>query len=66
MSQQDIHFDEIISRYRSDPFDYVDMYAVHAGRVKFLVEEGTEVEGPTGEWKHIPGSSLYEITREKN
>ena len=66
MSQQDIHFDEIISRYRSDPFDYVDMYAVHAGRVKFLVEEGTEVEGPTGEWKHIPGSSLYEITRENN
>ena len=66
MSQQEIHFDEIISRYRSDPFDYVDMYAVHAGKVKFLVEEGSEVEGVTGEWKHIPGSSLYEITRENN
>ncbi len=66
MSQQEIHFDEILSRYRSDPFDYVDMYAVHAGQLKFLVEEGTEVEGVTGEWKHIPGSSLYEITREKN
>ncbi len=66
MSQQEIHFDEIISRYRSDPFDYVDMYAVHTGKVKFLVEEGSEVEGVTGEWKHIPGSSLYEITRENN
>lgn len=66
MSQQDIHFDEVISRYRSDPFDYVDMYAVHAGQVKFLVEEGAEVEGMSGEWKHIPGSKLYEITRENN
>jgi acetyl/propionyl-CoA carboxylase alpha subunit len=66
VSQQEIHFDEILSRYRSDPFDYVDMCAVHAGQVKFLVEEGAEVEGVTGEWKHIPGSRLYEITRENN
>lgn len=66
MSQQDIHFDEIISRYRSDPFDYVDMHAVHTGKVKFLVEDGAEVEGLTGEWKHISGSPLYEITRENN
>lgn len=66
MSQQEIHFDEILSRYRSDPFDYVDMCAVHAGQVKFLVEEGAEVEGVTGEWKHVPGSRLYEITRENN
>lgn len=66
MSQQEIHFDEIISRYRSDPFDYVDMFAVHTGKVKFLVDEGAEVEGLTGEWKHIPGSKLYEITRENN
>lgn len=66
MSQQEIHFDEVISRYRSDPFDYVDVYAVHTGKVKFLVVEGEEVEGVTGEWKHIPGSSLYEIDRENN
>ncbi len=66
MSQQEIHFDEIISRYRSDPFEYVDMYAVHAGQVRFLVEDGADVEGVTGEWKHVPGSALYEITREHN
>jgi hypothetical protein len=64
--QQEIHFDEILSRYRSDPFDYVDMCAVHTGQVKFLVEEGTEVEGVTGEWNHILGSRLYTITRENN
>jgi len=66
VSQQEIHFDEVISRYRSDPFDYVDIHALHAGKVHFLVEENGQVEGLTGEWKHIPGSSLYQITRENN
>ncbi|MDH4318312.1 MAG: hypothetical protein OEV64_07965 [Desulfobulbaceae bacterium] len=61
-----IHFDEIISRYRSDPYEYVDMYAMHTGKINFLVKEGDEVEGPSGEWKHIPGNKLYEITRERN
>ncbi len=66
LAQQDIQFDEILSRYRSDPFDYVDIHAVHAGQVRFLVEEGSEVEGVSGEWKHIPGTGLFEITRERN
>ena len=66
MSSQEIHFDEIISRYRSDPYDYVDMLAVHTGEVRFLVEEGQEVTGVSGEWKHLPGTALYEINRERN
>jgi len=66
VSQQDIHFDKIINRYRSDPFHYVDIFAVHAGRVGFLVDDGAEVEGVSGEWKHVPGTRLYEITRERN
>lgn len=66
MSSQDIHFDEIISRYRSDPYDYVDMYAIHTGKIRFLVEENSEVHGRTGEWQHIAGSPLYEINRERN
>lgn len=66
VSEQEIHFDEIISRYRNDPFDYVDMHAVHAGVVRYLVEEGSEVDGVSGEWKHVPGTGLYEITRERN
>ncbi len=65
MSQK-IHFDEIIGRYRSDPYDYVDMHARHTGKVRFLVDEQAEVKGPSGEWKHIPGTPLYEITRERN
>ena len=66
MASDTIHFDEVISRYRSDPYDYVDMHAVHAGVVRFLVENEAEVQGVSGEWKHVPGSPLYEITRERN
>lgn len=63
---QNIHFDEILSKYRSDPYEYIDIFAVHTGEVHFLVDTDTEVEGPSGEWKHIPGTGLYEITRERN
>lgn len=66
MTSEKIHFDEIISKYRSDPYNYVDMYAVHAGMVRFFVDENTEVNGVSGEWQHIPGTSLYEINRERN
>ncbi|VAW39335.1 hypothetical protein MNBD_DELTA04-1366 [hydrothermal vent metagenome] len=66
MSQQEIHFDEVISRYRSDPYDYVDIHAIHAGLVHFKAAEGTEVQAVSGEWQHIPGTPLYEITRERN
>jgi len=66
MSSDTIHFDEILSKYRSDPYEYVDMRAIHAGEIRFLVEEGAEVQGVSGEWQHIPGSPIYEITRERN
>jgi acetyl/propionyl-CoA carboxylase alpha subunit len=63
---KDIDFDEIIARYKSDPYDYIDVYAVHTGRVQFKVMQGDEVVAPSGEWKQIPGSPLYEINRERN
>ncbi len=66
MSSQEIQFDEILSRYRSDPYEYVDMRAIHTGVVHFLVDEKTEVDAVSGEWKHIPGTALYEINRERN
>jgi len=66
MSSDTIHFDEILGKYRSDPYDYVDMCAVHAGEVRFLLEEEAEVQGVSGKWQHIPGSPIYEITRERN
>lgn len=62
----EIDFDELLSKYKSDPFDYVDVCAVHTGRVSFKVVEGEEVNAASGEWLQIPGSGLYEINRERN
>lgn len=63
---KEIDFNEVLSKYRSDPFDYIDVCAIHTGVVDFRVEQGDEVEMASGEWMHIPGSSLYEIDRERN
>jgi hypothetical protein len=63
---QDINFDEVLSNYLSDPFGYVDIHTVHTGLVRFNVRLGDEVEGPSGEWRHVPGTLLCEVTRERN
>lgn len=63
---KEIDFEEILGKYRSDPYDYVDITATHTGVVSFQVEKGVEVDAPGGEWNHIPGTALYEITRERN
>lgn len=62
----EIDFDELLSKYKSDPFDYVDIFAVHTGRVSFKVMEGAEVQAASGQWRQVPGSVLYEINRERN
>ena len=62
----EIDFDEILGKYHSDPYEYVDIYAHHTGKIRFLVKEGDTVDAVTGEWKHIPGTALFEITRERN
>lgn len=64
--EKDIDFDELLQKYKSDPFDYVDIHAVHTGVVSFKVIEGAEVEATSGEWRQIPGTTLYEINRERN
>ncbi len=63
---QDINFDEVINKYRSDPYEYLDVVTPHTGRVKFKVREGEEVDGPSGKWNHHPGTLLYLLDREKN
>jgi len=62
----EIDFDQILAQYRSDPFSYMDIHTPHAGRVKFCVAENEKVEGTSGEWQHIQGTPLYELTRERN
>jgi hypothetical protein len=62
----DIDFEDIFTRYRSNPYESVDVLAVHTGEVHFEVAEKAEVTPATGEWLQIPGTTLYEITRERN
>jgi hypothetical protein len=62
----DVNFDEIIDKYRSDPFDYEDIVTPHTGRVNFKVNEGGTVDGPSGKWRHRPGTLLYILNRENN
>ena len=62
----EFNFDEIINKYRSDPYEYEDVLTPHTGRVKFKVKEGDGVEGPSGKWHHRPGTLLYILNRENN
>lgn len=62
----EIDFDEILAKYRSDPYGYVDMHTSHTGRIRFKVREESDVEGPSGQWHHIRGTFLYELNRERN
>ncbi len=62
----EIDFDQILGKYKSDPYDYIDVYAVHTGVVHFTVQEGDTVQAASGEWQHIPGTPVYEINRERN
>jgi hypothetical protein len=62
----ELDFDELLSKYKSDPFNYVDIFSVHTGRVFFKADVGKEVSAPSGEWLQVPGTALYEINRERN
>ncbi len=62
----ELDFDELLSRYKTDPFDYVDIFSVHTGRVSFKVGVNQEVASVSGEWLQVPGTALYEINRERN
>ncbi len=64
--QDDKYFDEILNKYRADPYDYVDICTAHTGRVCFTIQENDQVAGPSGEWHHISGTQLYELERERN
>jgi biotin carboxyl carrier protein len=66
MQHDEIDFDEIISNYKADPYDYVDIHSVHTGHIRFKVEVGSEVIAVSGEWHHIPGTTLYVLNRERN
>ncbi len=62
----ELDLDELLSKYKSDPYKYVDIFSVHTGRVSFRAKVGQEVASASGEWQQVPGTALYEINRERN
>lgn len=62
----ELDFDELLSKYKADPFDYVDIFSVHTGVVSFKAVVGQDVASASGEWQQIPGTALYQINRERN
>ena len=61
---KEIDFDEILGKYRSDPFDYIDVCAIHTGVVTFKVKEGDEVFANTddGGLRITPYDPEFELT----
>lgn len=64
--REEIDFDQILSQYRANPFEYVEVRTEHTGRLRFKAHEEEEVEGVSGEWQHIKGTLLFHLERERN
>lgn len=62
----ELDFDQILSQYRANPFEYIEVRTAHTGRLRFQVQEEDVVEGVTGEWQHIKGTLLFHLERERN
>jgi hypothetical protein len=61
-----LDLEEIIERYKAEPYESFPMSAPHTGQVRFFVREGERVEGPSGNWRERPGSPLYSLRRQGN
>jgi len=66
MEESTIDYEDILSQYKEDPYGYVDIYTQQTGQIHFSVGIDDEVEGLTGEWRHIKGTKLFEMVRERN
>jgi len=66
--QQDIevNLEELLIKYRENPFEEIPVFTPHTGVINFKVKEGADVKGIEGQWNHIPGTLLFIIEREKS
>lgn len=62
----ELDLEELLNTGVLAPFEFIDVLAVHTGRVVMKLAEGDQVFAPSGEWMQVPGTCLYEITRERN
>ena len=67
MAIDHLKINQLLQRLRSRPYRIYEVKTPHTGYLKeFLVKEETEVKGPRGKWREIPGTPLFTLEREKN
>lgn len=58
---------EVMAELKAAPYTEKAVLAPHTGVIQFSeVKEGSNVFGPMGQWKEIPGTHIATITRERN
>ncbi len=62
----EVNLNDLLRQYRSHPYEDNHVETPHTGVVTFAVEDGQEVEGPSGKWLHRPGTTLFTLEREGN
>ncbi len=62
----EINLNELLRKYKSHPYEDHEITVPHTGVVRLNVKEGQEVHGPSGQWKHKPGTLLFILEREGN
>ena len=62
----DINLNDLLRRYRTHPFEDYVVETPHTGKINLKVEQGQEVQGPSGKWGQKPGTLLFVLERERN
>ncbi len=62
----DIDFNDLLLKYKDNPYELVKIETPHTGRVWLKVKSGMDICGPKGSWQEIKGTLLYVLERQKN
>lgn len=62
-----IDISSLLESIKAEPYTEMRVLAPHTGVVRFEgLQPGQRVNGPSGEWKEVPGTRIATITRENN
>lgn len=57
----------VLESIKAEPYTEMRVFAPHTGVVTFAgLKAGARVNGPSGEWKEVPGTRIAVINRENN
>jgi biotin carboxyl carrier protein len=62
----EVDFNDLLLRYKDNPFELARIETPHTGMVWLKVENGMDIHGPKGTWQEIKGTLLYVLERQKN